>query len=134
MPPALGDRLRTHLHRWPDDGMLFRNVHGRPMTPSSYNPIWQRARAAAWADRPELSPPTVHDLRHAAATMMLQAGVPPAEVARRLGHSIDILLRVHAGVLVEERDRSNELIDRELARQVGATYSPDESTSRSNAS
>lgn len=51
--------------------------------------------------------------------MMLQAGVSPAEAARRLGHSIDILLRVYAGVLVEERDRSNELIDRELARQVG---------------
>lgn len=99
--------------------MLFRNVQGRPMTPSSYNPIWQRARAAAWVDQPDLLSTTVYDLRHAAATMMLQAGVPPAEVARRLGHSIDILLRVYAGVLVEERDRSNDLIDRELARQVG---------------
>ncbi len=89
------------------------------MTPSSYNPIWQRARAAVWTHRPELSSTTVYDLPHAAATMMLQAGVSPAEAARRLGHSIDILLRVYAGVLVEERDRSNELIDRELARQVG---------------
>jgi len=119
LPPALADRLRTHLHRWPDDEMLFRNVQGRPMTPSSYNPIWQRARAAVWTHRPELSSTTVYDLPHAAATMMLQAGVSPAEAARRLGHSIDILLRVYAGVLVEERDRSNELIDRELARQVG---------------
>jgi integrase len=122
LPPMLVERLRAHLEQWPDDEHLFRNVGGRPMTPTSYNPVWRRARAAAWGDRPELASTTVYDLRHAAATMMLQAGVPPAEVARRLGHSIDILLRVYAGVLVEERDRSNELIDRELER-LGRTAS-----------
>lgn len=76
------------------------------MTTGSYHPVWKRARKAAWVDRPELSSTTLYGLRHAAATMMLRAGVPPAEVARRLGHSIDVLLRVYAGVLVEERDRS----------------------------
>ena len=114
LPPPLVERLRTHVATW-DDDMLFRNVNGRPMTTASYQPIWKRARAAAWEDRPELLTTTVYDLRHAAATMMLSAGVPPAEVARRLGHSIDVLLRVYAGVLVEERDRSNELIDAEVA-------------------
>jgi hypothetical protein len=44
--------------------------------------------------------------------MMLRAGVPPAEVARRLGHSVDVLMRVYAGVFDDERQRSNELIDR----------------------
>lgn len=91
------------------------------MTTGSYHPVWKRARKAAWADRPELSSTTPYGLRHAAATMMLRAGVPPAEVARRLGHSIDILLRVYAGVLVEERDRSNDLIDTEFERQMGHT-------------
>jgi hypothetical protein len=46
--------------------------------------------------------------------MMLRAGVPPAEVARRLGHSVDILMRVYAGVFADDRDRSNQLIDRAL--------------------
>lgn len=118
LPPPLVDRLRTHVHRWDDDS-LFLNVHGQPMTTGSYHPVWKRARKAAWVDRPELSSTTLYGLRHAAATMMLRAGVPPAEVARRLGHSIDVLLRVYAGVLVEERDRSNELIDTELERQMG---------------
>lgn len=117
LPPPLVDRLRVHVDRW-DDDLLFLNVHGQPMTTGSYNPVWKRARKAAWADRAELAKTTLYELRHSSATMMLRAGVPPAEVARRLGHSIDILLRVYAGVLVEERDRSNELIDAELDRQM----------------
>ena len=54
---------------------------------------------------------TVYDLRHGAATMMLRAGVPPAEVARRLGHGVDVLMRVYAGVFDDEQERSNALID-----------------------
>jgi integrase len=117
LPPVLVERLRAHLERW-DDELLFRNINGRPMTSTSYQPVWKRAREAAWADRPELARTKLYDLRHAAATMMLRAGVPPAEVARRLGHSIDVLHRVYAGVLVEERDRSNELIDDDLVRVI----------------
>jgi integrase len=30
-----------------------------------------------------------YDLRHACATLLLNSGVPPKEVARRLGHSVD---------------------------------------------
>lgn len=119
LPPPLVDRLCAHVERWDDDA-LFLNVNGQPMTSRSYNPIWRRARETVWADRPELAKTTVYDLRHAAATMMLRAGVPPAEVARRLGHSINVLLRVYAGVLVEERERSNEMIDAELGRILGS--------------
>jgi hypothetical protein len=50
--------------------------------------------------------------------MMLRAGVPPAEVARRLGHSVDVVMRVYTGVFADERERSNGMIDAEIARQV----------------
>ena len=40
----------------------------------------------------------VYGLRHAVATMMLRGNVPPADVARRLGHSVDMLMKVYAGV------------------------------------
>jgi integrase len=55
-----------------------------------------------------------YDLRHTAATIMLQAGVSPAEAARRLGHSVDMLMRVYAGVFTDERERSNAKIERLL--------------------
>jgi len=48
---------------------------------------------------------------------MLRAHVPLTEVARRLGHSVDVLLRVYAGVFNDERERSNGFIDAEFARQ-----------------
>jgi hypothetical protein len=50
--------------------------------------------------------------------MMLRAGVVPAEVARRLGHSVDVLMRVYAGVFADERARSNALVDAEAQRQL----------------
>ncbi len=48
--------------------------------------------------------------------MMIRAGVPLAEIARRLGHSVDVLLRVYAGVFDDDRERSNTAIDAELDR------------------
>lgn len=52
-------------------------------------------------------------------TIMLRARVPPAEVARRLGHSVDVLMRVYAGVFDDERERSNDLIDEALRPHTG---------------
>jgi integrase len=120
LPPPLVEHLRRHLELLDEpDGLLFLNAQGRPMTASNYSEVWHRARAAVWAHDDHLATATLYDLRHAAATMMLQAGVPAAEVARRLGHSMDVLMRVYAGVVREEQDRSNELIDAELARLAG---------------
>jgi integrase len=82
--------------------------------------VWVRARANVWPTGHKLAGTTAYDLRHAAATMMLRAGVPPAEVARRLGHSVDMLMRVYAGVFDDERERSNQLIDEALAAAITA--------------
>ncbi len=56
--------------------------------------------------------------RHSAATLMLRSGVLPAEVARRLGHSVDVLMRTYAGILTDELDRSNTMIELEIDRQL----------------
>jgi integrase len=125
LPPPLVQHLRRHLELLEDpDGLLFLNAQGRPMTASNYSEVWHRARVAVWSDDDHLAAATLYDLRHAAATMMLQAGVPAAEVARRLGHSMDVLMRVYAGVVREEQDRSNELIDAELARLAAQVPGP----------
>jgi integrase len=115
LSPDLVARLVTHLDRFPPvDGRVFTNGAGRSVTTTNYGPIWNRARAKVWPAPHPLADTKVYDLRHAAATMMLRANVPPAEVAQRLGHSVDVLMRVYAGVFSDERDRSNRLIDEAL--------------------
>jgi hypothetical protein len=52
---------------------------------------------------------------------MLRAGVAPSEVARRLGHSVDVLMRVYAGVTRDETDRANQAIEAEFSRQRSLT-------------
>jgi integrase len=113
LAPDLVERLWWHMERWPPvNGRVFTNAAGRTSTTTNYGPVWVRARSKLWPAEHRLGKTTVYDLRHSAATMMLRARVPPAEVARRLGHSVDILMRVYAGVFEDERHRSNELIDR----------------------
>jgi integrase len=109
LAPELVQRLRSHMERWPPvNGRVFTNAAGRAPTTTNYGPVWVRARTELWPGGHRLGKTTVYDLRHSAATTMLRAGVPPPEVARRLGHSVDILMRVYAGVFGDERQRSNE--------------------------
>jgi integrase len=113
------------MERWPPvNGRVFTNAAGRTSTTTNYGPVWVRARSKLWPAEHRLGKTTVYDLRHSAATMMLRARVPPAEVARRLGHSVDILMRVYAGVFEDERHRSNELIDRAVQNAPNRRMGP----------
>lgn len=112
LPPDLVRRLRSHLEAFPPlEGRVFSNSAGRPITAANYSPVWIRARERRWPEGHPLRKARLYDLRHAAATMMLRAGVPSAEVALRLGHSVDVLMRVYAGVFPGDRERSNRLIE-----------------------
>ena len=61
--------------------------------PAVYDRWWKLARNATLSPAQVESPLArrVYDLRHAAASLWLNAGVPPTEVARRLGHSVAVL-------------------------------------------
>jgi hypothetical protein len=48
-------------------------------------------------------------------TTWLAAGVPIGEVARRLGHSPEVLLSTYAGVLIGDGHTSNVRIEQVLA-------------------
>ena len=52
-----------------------------------------------------------YDLRHAAVSLWLNAGVPPTEVARRAGHGIAVLLRVYANCIDGQATAANHRID-----------------------
>ena len=117
LPPPLVERLRNHLRRWPPNtGLVFTNAAGRSVTPENYGRVWNREKGRVWPEGHRLSATDPYDLRHTAATAMIRAGVPLPEIGRRLGHSVDVLLRVYAGVFDDDRQRSNTALEAEFER------------------
>jgi integrase len=60
--------------------------------------VWHQARAAAMPQDGTGAQPVrrPYDLRHAALSLWLASGAPPAEVAARAGHSVRVLLTTYA--------------------------------------
>ena len=56
----------------------------------------------------------VYDCRHAAATTWPRSGLPLAETAKRLGHSVDSLVKTYVGALDDEEVVGNVKIERFL--------------------
>lgn len=116
IPPQLVAILREHIERFgvTPDGRLFRGQKlGEPVSPAIYTDAWKRARLIGLSPEQAASPLArrPYDLRHAAVSTWLAAGVPVAEVAERAGHTVEVLLKVYARCLDGERANSNRRID-----------------------
>lgn len=115
IPPVLVALLRAHLDRYGTaaDGRLFRAPGGGMVSSSTYSRVWAEARTYALPPDRVASPLAgrPYDLRHAAVSLWLNAGVPATEVAARAGHSVDVLLKVYAKCLDGQRDSLNSRID-----------------------
>jgi integrase len=66
---------------WQDSGLVFTSLLGAPMQPHQANVELTRALRALG-----LPHVRVHDLRHTAASVMLEAGIHPKVVQEMLGH------------------------------------------------
>ncbi|SCL56341.1 Phage integrase family protein [Micromonospora citrea] len=73
---------------WPDTGLFFVRPDGQPWHP---NAVTQRFRRLV--RKAGLPPIRLHDLRHGAATVALDAGVDIKVLAEQLGHSTTTLTR-----------------------------------------
>jgi integrase len=115
IPPELVRILSAHIETsgTGDDGRLFRTADGGPIPNASYTDIWRLARrfglapnqvASSLARRP-------YDLRHAAVSSWIAAGVPLPEVARRAGHTVQMLTAVYAKVIYGSADQMNQKIE-----------------------
>lgn len=123
LPPVLVDMLRWHIEIQDraESDRLFVNSKGNTLSKDNWGKPWRDQRTKRWPPGHVLASATTYDLRHTAATMMLRAGVSAPEVARRLGHSVDMLMKVYAGVFEDEQHRANVLIDQLLAsRESGS--------------
>ncbi|TKK84342.1 site-specific integrase [Herbidospora galbida] len=100
IPPQLVTILRDHIEEFGvhEDGRLFRTSRGGIISIGTYCETWRAARALALTPEQVASPMAArpYDLRHAAVSLWLNAGVAPPDVADRAGHSVDVLLKVYA--------------------------------------
>jgi integrase len=102
VPPALVAILRAHLDevRAGPGGRLFttRGYRPGPVSSVTYTRVWREARKAALTPAQARSPlaKVPYQLRHAAVSLWLNAGVPAIQVAEWAGHSVHVLLKVYA--------------------------------------
>ncbi|MCD0447724.1 hypothetical protein LO762_00715 [Actinocorallia sp. API 0066] len=95
--------LRAHIDLFGvgPDGRIFRSVHGNPISPSTYDRVWHRARELGLP--PNLLPSVLlarpYDLRHSGITVRLYAGVPERQVAEWAGQSVEVLNRIYSKIL-----------------------------------
>jgi integrase len=117
IPPELVEILRDHVAEFgtADDGRLFQTRRGG-IIGSNYAVIWSAARPLALTPAQVVTPIAgrPHDLRHAAVSLWLNAGVPATEVAARAGHGVDVLLRVYATCIDGSEPIANARIDTAL--------------------
>jgi integrase len=86
---------------------------GEPIRPSSVSTAFRETTAKAGIHGVRF-----HDLRHAHATILLDAGTPAHVVSKRLGHStVAFTLQVYAHVLPGQQREAAETIEAALAGQ-----------------
>ena len=94
-------------HYWKENDMIFPSSTGTPMDPSNLYHNFKRMLKRAGL--PDIR---FHDLRHTAATLMLQQGTHPKIVQERLGHSdISMTLNTYSHVLPGMQDEAAGKLD-----------------------
>ncbi|MGA8458220.1 MAG: tyrosine-type recombinase/integrase [Streptosporangiaceae bacterium] len=118
IPPELVAILREHIDTFgtAPDGRIFASERGHVVASTAISDVWAEARTLAFTPEQVASPLAgrPYDLRHAAVSLWLNAGVPATEVADRTGHSVQVLLRVYAKCLDDGEAVANKRIDAAL--------------------
>jgi integrase len=112
--PELVKLLRNHLAEFGTGpgGRVFTLTTGKIVTDRAYLKVFHEARTAAFtgAEAGSLVARRPYDLRHAAVSTWLNAGVAPAQVAEWAGHTVDVLLRVYAKCVSGQQDEAKRRI------------------------
>ncbi|MFG2792892.1 tyrosine-type recombinase/integrase [Streptomyces sp. NPDC048419] len=125
IPPVLVAILQAHLKVFgtAKEGRVFGNERGGVVGSSTYWRVWEEAREYALPperiDSPLAGRP--YDLRHACITRWLNAGVPIAEVARRVGNSPEVIHRRYHGCIDGHEEAANAKISKSLEEEGDAT-------------
>jgi integrase len=117
-PPQLTALLQRHLCEsgTRPDGRLFWSPRGGSLAEAVYRRCWREARLRALSPEEFASPLArrPYDLRHAAVSTWLNAGVPATQVAEWAGHSVHVLLKVYAKCILGQDAAARRRIERAL--------------------
>ena len=107
-------RVSSPLLRWPRTAL---DKHGGDsVSNETYARVWRQARAAAFTPAQQRSPlaKVPYQLRHAAVSLWLNAGVPATQVAEWAGHSVHVLLKVYAKCIDGQDEAARRRIEAAL--------------------
>jgi integrase len=110
IPRFLAEALGHHLVgvRADPDAFVFATPDGSPLRNSNFRTrIWKRAITDAGLPT-ELR---IHDLRHSAASLMIDAGAPLTLVQRQLGHSSVTVTQRYAHLYPSQADELAQRLD-----------------------
>jgi integrase len=97
--------------RWEDHDLVFPNTLGKPSERGNFYRAFKEMLKAA--NLPDIR---VHDLRHTAATLMMQEGTHPKIVQSRLGHSqISLTMDTYSHVMPDMQNEIADKLDQLLA-------------------
>jgi integrase len=105
LPPVLVKILRNYIGGR-TDGVLVSTRTGNRPTYSNWSRAWNRARRSAGGNW------RLYDLRHAHATLALDAGVPAARLAKLMGNSAETIWRCYIGEQHGHDDQARRAMDR----------------------
>ena len=98
---------------WQNTGYVFTQVDGRPVDPDAITKDF--SKLVKTARLPHL---TVHGLRHAHATMLLEEGFNPKIVSERLGHAtIATTMDIYSHVLPGMQEAAALAVAAKLSRK-----------------
>lgn len=98
--------------RWKNNGLIFPNTYGNPMDPSNMRIEFNRVLNDAGLQKIRF-----HDLRHTAASLMLNHGVPLLVISRILGHSKpSVTLDIYGHLLTEGQEEAANFMNSLLGK------------------
>ena len=98
---------------WQNGDYVFTQADGRPVDPDAITRDF--TELIRKADLPHL---TVHGLRHAHATLLLEAGINPKVVSERLGHAtISTTMDIYSHVLPDLQESAALALDAKLSQK-----------------
>jgi integrase len=94
--------ITTYGNVFDPESLVFTNAHGGSVSQAWFRrEVFQPACQRAGVLDSDGKPPTVHDLRHTAISLMLRGGMQPFEVAKVVGHADTKMIEERYGHLYE---------------------------------